>query len=90
VAQPAAKRLRILQPAAGSFYFVDPDLPAKDQRLYLSAESSGSLEWKSASLECRNEGGKTSILLREGRHEIAAYDRTTGERASTWIEVRAW
>jgi penicillin-binding protein 1C len=90
VAQPTAKRLRILQPAAGSFYFVDPDLPAKDQRLYLSAESSGSLEWKSASLECRTEGDKTSILLREGRHEITAYDRTTGESDSTWIEVRPW
>jgi penicillin-binding protein 1C len=89
-AQATGKRLRILHPLPGSFYFVDPDLPAKDQRLYLSAESSGSLEWKSASLDCRTKGEKTSIVLREGRHEITAYDRTTGESASTWIEVRAW
>src|SRR5260221_131039 len=27
-----ANRLRILQPAPGSFYFLDPDIPANDQR----------------------------------------------------------
>jgi penicillin-binding protein 1C len=85
-----ANHLHILQPVPGSFYFLDPDLPAKDQRLVLSAESSGSLEWKSNSLDCRVAGNKVTVLLREGRHEIIAHDRTTGETASTWIEVRPW
>lgn len=85
-----AKHLHILEPAPGSFYFLDPDLPTKDQRLVLSAESSGSLEWKSPSLDCRVDGEKVTVLLREGRHEIIAHDRTTGETASTWIDVRPW
>jgi penicillin-binding protein 1C len=85
-----AQRLQILQPAPGSSYFLDPDLPANDQRLVLSAESSGSLEWNSASLDCRADGDHVTVLLREGRHEIVAHDRTTGETASTWINVRPW
>jgi penicillin-binding protein 1C len=85
-----AHRLRILQPAPGSFYFLDPDIPRSDQRLVLRAESSGSLEWKSASLDCRVVGGKATVMVQEGRHEITARDKTTGETASTWIEVQPW
>jgi len=85
-----ANRLRILQPAPGSFYFLDPDIPANDQRLVLSAESNGLLEWKSASLDCRVEGDKVTVMLQEGRHEIIARDKTTGETASTWIDVQPW
>jgi penicillin-binding protein 1C len=90
VLRASTKSLRILQPAPGSFYFLDPDLPAKDQRLQLSAESSGSLEWKSPSLDCRVDDNKVTVLLREGKHEIVAHDTTTGETASTWIVVRPW
>ncbi|HET9377769.1 MAG TPA: penicillin-binding protein 1C [Chthoniobacterales bacterium] len=85
-----ANHLRILQPAPGSFYFLDSDIPRSDQRLVLRAESSGSLEWKSASLDCRVVEGKTTVMLQEGRHEITARDKTTGETASTWIEVQPW
>jgi Penicillin-Binding Protein C-terminus Family len=85
-----ATRLRILQPAPGSFYFLDPDIPANDQRLVLSAESNGSLEWKSASLDCHVEGDKVAVMLQEGRHEIIARDKATGETASTWIDVQPW
>jgi penicillin-binding protein 1C len=85
-----ATRLRILQPASGSFYFLDPDIPANNQRLVLSAESSGSLEWKSATLDCCVEGDKVTVMLQEGRHEIIARDKTTGETASTWIDVQPW
>jgi penicillin-binding protein 1C len=88
--QLPAKHLQILQPAPGGFYYLDPDLPATDQRLALRAESSGSLEWKSPSLECGVDGATATVLLQEGRHEIIARDRTTGETASTWIAVRPW
>jgi penicillin-binding protein 1C len=88
--QSRANHLRILQPVPGSLYFLDPDIPANDQRLVLSAESSGSLEWKSASLDCRIDGDKATVILREGRHEIIVRDKTTGETASTWIDVQPW
>jgi penicillin-binding protein 1C len=85
-----ANRLRILQPAPGSLYFLDPDIPRSDQRLVLRAESSGALEWKSTSLDCRVVGGKETVVLQEGRHEITVRDKTTGETASSWIEVQPW
>jgi penicillin-binding protein 1C len=88
--QSRPNHLRILQPAPGSFYFLDPDIPANDQRLVLSAESTGSLEWKSTSLDCRVDGDKTTVVLREGRHEIIVRDKTTGETSSTWIDVQPW
>jgi hypothetical protein len=84
------KQLRILEPAPGALYYLDPDLPADDQRLRLRADGTGRIEWKSDTLECRSEGGGATVRLREGRHEIVARDITTGETASTWIEVEPW
>jgi hypothetical protein len=40
-----AKHLRILQPAPGSYYYLDPDLPLEDQRLVLRADSVGSISF---------------------------------------------
>jgi penicillin-binding protein 1C len=85
-----AKRLRILEPSSGALYYFDRDLPAQDQRLVLRAESTGRVEWKSGTLECRAEGNQFTVALREGKHEISARDTTTGETASTWIEVEPW
>jgi penicillin-binding protein 1C len=85
-----AKHLRIVEPAAGALYYFDPDLQAKDQRLVLRADSTGEIEWSSETLDCRTEGNLVTVGLREGRHEITAHDATTGETASTWIEVEPW
>ena len=84
------QRLRILEPAAGDFYYLDPDLPASDQRLVLRAESTGPVEWSSDTLECRTEGKRVTVGLREGRHEIKALDTVTGETAVTSILVEPW
>jgi penicillin-binding protein 1C len=88
--QPRVDHLRVLQPAPGSRYFLDPDIPMNDQRIVLSAESIGSLEWNSASLDCRVDGDRATVMLREGRHEIIVRDKSTGETASTWIDVQPW
>jgi penicillin-binding protein 1C len=85
-----AKPLRIIEPALDSFYYLDPDLPVKDQRLELLADSTGSIEWSSKTLDCRPDGNKMTVGLREGRHEIVARDTATGQTASTWIDVERW
>jgi penicillin-binding protein 1C len=85
-----AKHLQILEPAPGALYYLDPDLPAKDQRLILRAESAGPVQWSSPTLDCHAEGTQVTIGLREGRHEIAARDTVTGETGTTWIEVEPW
>jgi penicillin-binding protein 1C len=85
-----ANHLQILEPAPGALYYLDPDLPAKDQRLVLRADSTGQVQWSSPTLDCNAEGTQVTIGLREGRHEIVARDAATGETASTWIEVEPW
>jgi penicillin-binding protein 1C len=85
-----AKPLRILEPGPGALYYLDPDLPAKDQRLVLRADSTGQVQWSSPTLDCQAEGTQVTIGLREGRHEIAARDAVTGETVTTWIEVEPW
>jgi penicillin-binding protein 1C len=84
------RRLRILEPAAGTLYYFDPDLPVEDQRLVLRAESSGQVEWSSTTLNCHTEGSQVTIGLRAGRHRITAQDAVTGEIGTTWIEVEPW
>jgi hypothetical protein len=84
------KHLRILEPAAGALYYFDRDLPANDQRLALRAESSGQVEWSSATLDIQSQGNQVTIGLQEGRHEIAARDTLTGETGKIWIEVEPW
>jgi penicillin-binding protein 1C len=85
-----AKHLQILEPAAGALYYLDRDLPAKDQRLALRAESTGLIEWSCETLDCCTEGSRTTVGLREGRHQIFARDVATGETATTWIAVESW
>ena len=84
------KHLRILEPGAGALYYFDRDLPAKDQRLALQAESTGSVEWSCETLDCQTEGKQATVELQEGRHQIVARDSATGETATTWIEVEQW
>lgn len=56
----------------------------------LRAESTGPVEWRLETLDCRVNGSHVTAGLREGRHEIAARDTVTGETATTWIEVEPW
>ena len=82
--------LQGLEPAPGALYYLDPDLPAKDQRLVLRADSTGQVQWSSPTLDCQAEGTQVTIGLRKGRHEIAARDMVIGETGTTWIEVEPW
>jgi penicillin-binding protein 1C len=90
VASTLRTSLRIVSPAQGSSYFLDPDLPLSSQRVTLVAESAGPVEWSSASLDCASDHTRMTATLRPGHHLINARDTRTGATASTWIEVRPW
>lgn len=84
---PPPGELRILSPAPGTVYFLDPDLPADTQRIPLVAESSGKIEWSCDTLECEASGLRPGAFLREGTHTITG--RAGDKQAATCIVVRA-
>nr|MCU0753298.1 hypothetical protein [Akkermansiaceae bacterium] len=83
----SAAGLRILQPPAGTIYYLDPDLPAASQRVRLLAESPGEVDWSCKTLTIENDATHPGIRLLPGRHVLTATDAATGRRAETWIEV---
>jgi penicillin-binding protein 1C len=87
VCDQEATRLRIVKPAPGTIFFLDPDIPAVDQRITLRAEGR-SVEWSSDLLERNLIGGSQRAQLRAGRHVISARDSATGAVAQTWVDVR--
>jgi penicillin-binding protein 1C len=85
--QSKDESLRIISPAAGTVYYLDPDLPAEAQRIRLEVSSSVDAEWKSETLALEKEGGKSVAVLSEGRHELRV--RAGGRIASTWLTVHS-
>lgn len=84
---PPSDCMRILSPAPGTVYFLDPDLPGEAQRIPLVAESEYTIEWSSTTLECDTSGARPGAFLREGTHTITG--RAADKSVSTWIVVRA-
>jgi penicillin-binding protein 1C len=78
---------RIVVPAPGSVYYLDPDLPAQSQTLTLSADAAEAVRWQSETLGLRVDAGKTCAQLSEGTHRITG--RCGDRSASTWIVVRS-
>jgi penicillin-binding protein 1C len=83
-----AKHLRIVKPAAGTVFYLDPDIPAEEQCVSLRAEAPANIEW-SSDMFAKIGISSPRVQLREGRHVISARDPETGETAQVWIEVRA-
>lgn len=77
--------LEILEPPAGSLFYLDPDLPPETQAIPLRAATAAPLEWTSPTLALTASRAR----LAEGRHQLTAREPATGRTASTWIEVKA-
>jgi penicillin-binding protein 1C len=77
--------LEILEPPAGSLFYLDPDLPGETQCIPLRAATALPLEWTSPTLAL----SASRARLAEGRHQLTAREPGTGRTASTWIEVKA-
>lgn len=79
--------LRIVSPAPGTVYYLDPDLPAEAQQITLKAETGGEAVWSSETLAVHKNGTRVQAALREGRHEIVA--AAGADKATTWVTVIA-
>ena len=75
--------LRVIAPAPGTTFIIDPDLPSS-RRVRLVAAGNPGAQWRSDTLRC--EGG--TAFLAEGEHRLSVTDPTTGARAETWIRVK--
>lgn len=82
------EKLRIVSPAPGTTFVIDPDLPAS-RRIRLVAGGSSQVEWESDSLKFTARGPQADLPLQEGEHRVCAIDRATGTRAETWIRVKS-
>jgi len=88
VCDPADSTPRIIYPAPGTIFYIDPDLPASSQKIALRSDSKSPLQWGSATLSIESDTATAKTTLREGRHEITARTTDSNTPAVTWIEVR--
>lgn len=80
--------VRILSPATGTVFYLDPDLPDGGRRVRLRAAGPDRVTWTSPTLEIKAAGEDSFALLTEGRHKIEVRTPDGRSGARTWIEVR--
>ncbi|MEQ1859628.1 MAG: penicillin-binding protein 1C [Chthoniobacteraceae bacterium] len=84
----AAEQLRIVSPAPGTTFIIDPDLPGS-RRVRLVASGSPSAHWQSETLGVSASGREVEATLAEGEHRLSVIDQATGARVETWIRVKS-
>jgi hypothetical protein len=76
---------KIATPLPGTTLLLDPDLPHGGQALPLRTQPPRpGLQWSSPTLQIKD----STAWLIPGQHQIHAHDPTTGQDATTWVEVR--
>ena len=80
--------LRVLSPAPGTVFYLDPDLPDSARRITLQVNGGRDCQWESESLTFERIAGQFRALLTEGRHRLTVRDTASGTRAETWVDVR--
>ena len=76
--------LRIVSPAPGTTFIIDPDLPSS-RHVRLVAAGSANAQWQSEFASVVEDG---IAQLAEGEHHLSVIDPTTGAHAETWIRVK--
>jgi penicillin-binding protein 1C len=79
----------ILNPAAGTIFALDPDIPGSRQKVMLQAASGDGLRWV---LDNREDLGPAATMVlwrpRLGKHVLALVDKQNHSRSVTSFEVR--
>ena len=79
--------LRLISPAAGSIFVIDPDLPTS-REIPLRAEGPSALKLQSETLTCIEKTGAAYAEARPGRHRLIVTD-TAGHTAETWVTIKS-
>lgn len=81
--------LRILRPAAGAEFLLDPEMPSSASLLHPLTDPAGVVEWRSRTLRVEDGPGGPVIHLTPGSHVLEARDRRTGETREIKIRARS-
>jgi penicillin-binding protein 1C len=87
-ALPAAEPLRIITPANGTTYLLDPEIPSGSDRLRPVTNLPGVAEWSSDTLAIEEGTPEPVIHLKPGTHILTATDPRTGTTHRITIRVR--
>ncbi len=80
--------LRVIVPAEGATFLLDPDIPAGSNRLRPVTNLPGTAVWSSPTLEITPGDPEPVIRLTPGTHKLTATDRRTGIAITRTIRVR--
>lgn len=80
--------LRIITPADGAAFLLDPEIPSGSDRLRPVTNLPGVAEWTSPTLRIEPGEPEPVVRLVPGTHTLTATDRRTGERRSLTITVK--
>jgi penicillin-binding protein 1C len=87
-ATPAPEPLRIITPADGTTFLLDPEIPSRTDRLRPVTNRPGTALWTSATLEIEAASPEPIIHLKPGTHTLIATDPATGTTHRITIQVK--
>ncbi len=85
----ATEPLRVITPADGATFLLDPEIPSGSDRLRPVTNLPGTAEWRSATLAIEPGAPEPVIRLRPGTHILTARDPRTGVERTVTIHVRS-
>lgn len=87
--KPALEPLRIIAPANGATYLLDPEVPSGTNRLRPVTNLPGIAEWHCETLQIEKAAPEPFIHLKPGNHLLTATDPRTGAKHEIKIQVKS-
>lgn len=85
---PALEPLRIISPANGSTYLLDPEIPSGSDQLRPVTNLPGTAQWSSDTLVIENGKPEPIIHLKPGTHILTATDPRVGAKQVITLHVK--
>lgn len=86
---PAMEPLRIIAPANGTTYLLDPEIPSGSDRLRPITNLPGTAKWTSETLKIEEATPEPIIHLKPGTHLVTATDPRSGTSQRITIHVKS-
>lgn len=86
---PAQEPLRIIAPANGTTYLLDPEIPSGSDRLRPVTNLPGTAKWTSDTLRIEEATPEPIIHLKPGTHLVTATDPRSGTSLQITIHVKS-